>query len=217
VPDSVAVVDLFRVAPPLRLEFPIFIKATVSAYVPFEKHCESFRPDFRILFLRNPADTWQSLVRKRYKNNQGTPTEKLCALERAYARRDELFDLVVTYEEFVRSPVSVLSLLRLKGIALPDEAIRFPRGPRQIADYAISKCNWCRDNYLTEWGFGNVHFMDWGSIRTIHYAPITDDVEDAILSACPQVAAHYKILRPDDRPAITSHPIDRMGVSATST
>ncbi len=206
VPDSVAIIDLFLMAPPLRLPYPTVVKATVSAHIPFERHCDSFQPDLRILFLRNPADTWQSLVRKRYKNNQGTPAEKLRALEAVYVRRNELFDLVITYEEFIRQPASVLSLLRGKGVELPDDAIRFPRGPRQIADYAIAKCDWCRDHYLTKWGFGNVHFMNWGTIQTIQYDPITPDAKQEILSACPQVAARYNIARGAGENTTSVHP-----------
>ncbi len=197
-PGSVAVVDHYGLAPSLQIDFPVILKVTISCEVSFEDHCRVFKPDRRILFLRNPYDTYQSLSAKHYKDLRGTVLEKLRVLNHAFARRSGLFDIVVTYEDLIRDPEHVLALLRAAGFELSSEALRFPRTPQQIARFAIENSDWCRNNYLERFGFGNIHFMEWGTLKEIRYPRLSEDDRVAVCAACPQVDAYYSALRNRD-------------------
>lgn len=194
-PDSVAIVDLWSLAPPLTGEFPVIVKATINCEISFEDHCRSFLPDLRILFLRDPRDTYTSLNAKHYKHIRGTVLEKLQVLDRVFARKSELFDLVITYEDFIRDPAGVAGLLQAHCLELPRDASLFPRGPQQIARFAMDNSDWCRRNYLKQFGFGNLHFMDWGTLKRLSYPTPSEETLVAIGSACPLVEAHYASLR----------------------
>jgi hypothetical protein len=196
IPDSVAIIDLFAqfLAPPLTLDLPIFLKATISCEISFEDQCRSFNPDRRILFLRNPCDTYQSLSGKRYRDLYGKSIDKLRILDRLFRERKELFDLVVTYEDLIGDPAAVLATLQANGFALPAESLQFPRGPQQIARFAMDHSDWCRQNYLEQWAFGNMHLMDWGALRNITYSQVPDDTRSLVSAACPHVAAHYDLV-----------------------
>jgi hypothetical protein len=193
--DSIAIVDLWSLAPPLTAEFPVIVKATINCEITFEDHCGSFGPDLRILFLRDPRDTYQSLNAKHYKDIRGTILSKLQVLDRSFGRRSELFDLVIRYEDFIRDPAGVAGVLQTNGLELPRDAAQFPRGPQQIARFAMDNSDWCRRNYLKHFGFGNLHFMEWGTLKSLRYPPVPGDTKEAIGRACPLVEAHYASLR----------------------
>ena len=201
--DSLAIVDMWSLVPPLRSEFPVIVKVTLDCAITFEDHCRSFGPDLRILFLRDPRDTYQSLNAKYYKDIRGTILEKLQVLDRAFARRSELFDLVVMYEDFIRDPAGVAGVLQASGLDIPGDASQFSRGPQQIARFAMDKSDWCRRNYLKLFGFGNLHFLDWGTLKRLSYPAPSEETMAAIGSACPRVEAHYASLRipADSQPA----------------
>jgi hypothetical protein len=196
-PDSVAVIDLWTryLSPPLQLDFPVILKATINCEISFEDHCKSFNPDRRILFLRNPYDTYQSLSAKAYRDTFGKSIDKLRVLERLFCERQDLFDLAVTYEDFIRNPAGVLAVLQANGFDLTEESLQFPRGPQQIAQFAMDNSDWCRQNYLKQWAFGNMHFLNWGALRDISYSPIPDDVKPLVSAACPELAAYYELER----------------------
>ncbi len=189
--DSIAIVDMWSLVPPLRSEFPVIVKVTLDCAISFEDHCRSFEPDLRILFLRDPRDTYQSLNAKHYKNIRGTILEKLKVLDRVFARKSELFDLVIKYEDFVRDPAGAAGVLQANGLEVPGDASQFPRGPQQIARFAMDNSDWCRRNYLKQFGFGNLHFMDWGTLKYLRYPIPSEETLAAIGSACPLVEAHY--------------------------
>jgi hypothetical protein len=195
-PDSVAVVDLWIpfLAPPLRLDLPVFLKATISCEISFEDQCRSFNPDRRILFLRNPCDTYQSLSAKKYRDVCGKSIEKLRILDRLFRERKELFDLVITYEDLIRDPAGVLATLQTNGFALPEESLKFPRGPQQIVRFAMDNSDWCRQNYREQWAFGNMHLLNWGALQNITSSPMPDDTRSLVSAACPHVAVHYDLL-----------------------
>jgi hypothetical protein len=195
VPDSIAIVDLWSLAPALISEFPVIIKATINCEITFDDHCRRFKPDIRILFLRDPRDTFQSLNAKHYKDIRGTILEKLRVLDQVFSRRAELFDVVLNYEDLIRDPARVASVLREKGLDVPDAAPQFPRGPRQIAQFAIDNSEWCRHHYLKDFGFGNLHWMDWGTLKDISFPSPSEAVLAGIREACPLVDAYYVPIR----------------------
>ena len=193
--DSIAVVDMWSLVPPLRSQFPVIVKVTLDCAVTFEDHCRSFGPDLRILFLRDPRDNYQSLNAKHYKNIRGTIPEKLQVLDRVFGRRAELFDLVIRYEDLIRDPAGVARVLQAHGLDIPADAPRFPRGPQQIAQFAMDHSGWCRRNYMKLFGFGNLHFLDWGNLKHLSYPTPPEETLAAISSSCPLVEAHYASLR----------------------
>ncbi len=199
--DSIAVVDMWSLVPPLRSEFPIIVKVTLDCAIRIEEHYRSFDPGLRILFLRDPRDNYHSLNGKQYREYRGTILEKLAVLDSVFARRAGLFDLVIRYEDFIRDPACVADRIRARGLPLPDNATRFCRGPQQIARFAMDHSEWFRANYRKLAGFGNVHFFDWGNLMTIRYPALPEETLAAIAAACPLVEAHYAGLR---KPALGS-------------
>lgn len=194
-PDSIGIVDLWSVAPRMCNTLPVIVKATINCEITFEDHCRRFEPNLRILFLRDPRDNYRSLDAKHYKNIRGGILEKLQVLDRAFGRSRELFDLVVTYEDFIRDPSGLAEILEANGLELPPNAAQFPRGPQQIARFAVDHSAWCRLNYLKQFGFGNLHFMDWGTLKRLSYPAPPEETIAAIRSACPLVEAYYASLR----------------------
>lgn len=190
-PQSITIVDMWSLVPPLRSEYPIIVKVTLDCAVRIEDHLRSFAPDLRILYLRDPRDNYQSLSQKHYRDIRGTVLDKLRVLEDMFSRRSELFDLVITYEDFVRAPEHVAGILRARGLAVPENAIEFRRGPQQIAQFATDQNEWCRQNYMKLYGFGNLHFMEWGRLKRIAYPALSEEALAAICSACPTIEAHY--------------------------
>ena len=68
------------------------LKATVSPNLTLGHHADAYKPDVKILFVRQPAHNWASLKKKSYRNVHGTMREKFGRLEQLFTRRHELFD-----------------------------------------------------------------------------------------------------------------------------
>jgi hypothetical protein len=190
-PNSIAIVDLWSVAPQIISPFPVIVKATINCQITFEDQCRGFQPDLRILFVRDPHNTYQSLDAKHYKDIRGTILEKLKVLDSVFARRADLFDLVIAYEDLIEDPAGTAAVMRANGLDLPCDAALFPRSPQQIARFAMNNSDWCQRNYLKQFGFGNLHWMDWGTLKSLHYPEVTENVRVAIGKACPLVEEHY--------------------------
>jgi len=193
VPESVVIVDLYSqaVAPSLSLTYPIIVKTTISTAATFNDHVASFQPTFKILFLRSPVDVFLSLNPKRYRNDGGMINRKLRVQEGLFARRHELFDLVIYYEDLISNPTRVLETLRARGFDLPSATLEFQRTPRAIFEFNITHCSWCREHYLSKWGFGNVHLWRWGMFDHVSYPHPSRRIASLVRSACPLLVDHY--------------------------
>lgn len=164
-PDTIGIIDLWSgngfVAPPFEdIDKDVILKCTVNSRVPLERHLASFEPDLTILFLRERGSNGESLGKKRYRDAGGRMNEKFAQLERDVQRRD-LFDLVLTYEDFVSSPDAILSAL---GDAASPSYYEFKRTRREMLAFARTHSSWCREFYRKQWGFGNIHFENDGSV-----------------------------------------------------
>jgi len=192
-PDSVVIVDLYSqaVAPSLQLPYPTIVKATVATGITLAEHVASFNPTFKILFLRNPLDVFVSLSPKRYRNHGGAINRKLRVQDELFARRHELFDLVVYYEDLVANPGGVVENLRWCGFDLPLDVLEFQRPPRAIFEFDIAHCSWCREHYLSKWGFGNVHRWRWGMFDQVSYPQPRPRIMRLVKAASPLLVDHY--------------------------
>ena len=155
VPDSVPVVDLWSqcIAPPLRLDKPIVVKATANALYQVGHHIASFRPDRTILFLRDPAAVYSSLRKYHYANQFGTVEQKLARFDAEFG--GTTFDLVLRYEDFLDRDPALLAALQRIGWPSTAEHYRLDRSIDEIRAHNFSQSDWLREEYEHGWGFGN--------------------------------------------------------------
>lgn len=163
-PDSIGIIDLWPgfLAPRLEdTEEDVVLKCLVTTEIPIEQHIRSFKPDVKILFVRAKQANLESLAKKGYRDDGGTMSDKYVQLERDRSRRD-LFDFVISYEEFLRDRLTLLSVLR--GVAAP-EYYDLKRTKYQILRFNRTHSAWCREQYWRQWGFGSIQFEDDGTVK----------------------------------------------------
>jgi hypothetical protein len=151
----VAVVDLWShcLAPPLVVDVPIVLKATVTTTYRAEDHVRSFCPDASILFLRDPVAVYRSLTKYDYANYEGSVEQKLVRFDEEYSSTK--FDLVVRYEDFVRREPAVIRAIDELGWICRNSYYDLPRSIDDIRQTNFQKSAWLRDEYNKNWAFGN--------------------------------------------------------------
>lgn len=164
-PDTIGIIDLWSangfVAPALEdTDKDVILKCTATPVVPLERHVASFKPDVTILFLRDKRSNVERLARKGYRDEGGGMNEKFAQLDRD-VERGGLFDLVLTYEDFVNAPPTILGAL---GELAAPSYYEFSRTKREMLAFARAHSAWCREYYRKRWGFGNIHFEKDGSV-----------------------------------------------------
>lgn len=191
IPGSVAVVDLWNpyVAPALRLPADLIIKATIGA-VNIDAHLTSLRPTTTILWLRHPADIVASLTRKSYRDYGGTIESKLQQYEKVWEVR-ERFDLILHYEQLVRSPSTVSHILRDVGLAVPLSAARFERTAGEIVGHARSSSDWCHRHWRDGWGLGRARTQGLDEPPQV-LGPGRDEAWRIVRQYCPGVLNYYE-------------------------
>jgi predicted O-methyltransferase YrrM len=192
-PETVTIIDLWAyfVAPSLQTKSVCVLKAVVSSEIDLEQHLAAFQPDFKILFIRDPVQTYLSLNRKEFRDIGGTPEEKLRTLESVYANKRDLFQAVIRYEDFVQNPKNVAIELNRLGLSIPNDAHKFKRSLDDIAAYNNQYCIWSKNNFGTKWHYGNIHVTGLNPLR-----PVTSPIEDRSLveklsQLCPTVMRLY--------------------------
>jgi hypothetical protein len=152
---TVTVVDLWSqcLAPPLVVDVPIVLKATVTATYRAEDHLRSFRPDASILFLRDPVAVYRSLIKYEYANYEGSVEQKLIRFDEEYSPTK--FDLVIRYEDFVRRDPAVISAIDELGWICSSSYYDLPRSLDDIRETNFHKSPWLHDEYNKKWSFGN--------------------------------------------------------------
>jgi hypothetical protein len=193
-PNTAAIIDLYSkcVAPAIRIDVPLVVKATVSCYVRYEEHAASLNPVLQVLFLRNPFDVYASLMGKYYRNAGGPIPQKFLELERIFEAQQEFFDLVVLYERLILEPASVIEALTQHGFPLPANALSFPRSLKDIGRHTRRHCTWCRKQFRRRWGYGNVHVPAWGTLERLPYGELDSSAADQVRRWCPSLVAFYE-------------------------
>ena len=154
-PGAVAVVDLWShcLAPPLVVDAPVVLKATVTTTYRAADHMRSFCPDASILFLRDPAAVYRSLIKYDYANYEGSVEQKLIRFNEEYS--PPKFDLVIRYEDFVRREPSVIRAIAELGWTCSNSYYDLPRSIDDIRKTNFDQSAWLRDEYNKNWAFGN--------------------------------------------------------------
>jgi hypothetical protein len=197
-PSSVAVIDLwaYDVSPNLAIETTCILKAVVTTNVLLEQHLEAYQPDFRILFLRDPAQNLIGLQTKEYCDIGGSPEEKLQYLEDVYLRSQSLFDVVIRYEQFIVHPESVTDQLNQLGLGIPKDAHEFHRSLDNIARYNNEQSAWCRDHFGNKWWFGNIHDDSLNPMMPVHHVVSDASLIDTLWGLCPTIMRLYRRTAP---------------------
>ncbi len=193
IPESVVVVDLWapHVAPPIRLDVDVVVKATIVA-LDFDEHLRSFEPSTTILFLRHPADIVASLHTKSYRDYAGTIEKKLRKYDETFQARSG-FDLVVHYEDLVADPLATVSRLQDAGLPVPAGDPLFGRTAGEIVAWARATSTWCDRYYGQRWGLGRAHTDRLDHLEPAPSDGAADDQARALAAAhCPSVLAHYE-------------------------
>lgn len=171
IPESGAILDLWsdEIVPRFRTDVTMAVKCTVGSERNFRRNMDNFRPDTRILLVRNPTHIYQSLSRKSYRDVGGKLERKLSLLDAVFADRATLFDMTVRYEDFIPARGDVRKQLREKGLELDEGADRFSRSMDDIITFSNDHVLWCRMNYLRRWGHGNIHLDKIGFPVQVRY------------------------------------------------
>jgi hypothetical protein len=131
----------------------VVIKCVVTKGCPLEGHVERYKPDVKILFLRNLKDNKQRLLQKRWKNHNGTVDDKIKIIEKIDKR---IFDFVILYENFICKKI-------------PSEFSKdnylFNRGKKEIVRFNFENFKWSEENINKKWGFGEIHFSKNDTIK----------------------------------------------------
>lgn len=193
-PNSVAIIDLWAnsVAPALVITPPAILKAVVCETIRLEQHLDTYQPDFKILFLRNPLDVYGSLQNKEYRDICGNLEEKFRMLEATFLCADELFNAVVQYETFVHDPIGVAARLNELGIPISNDAHLFPRSLDQIAQFNQEHSEWCRETFNTHWRFGSIHADQLLPLSAMGQAIADAETMDRLWAWCPGVMTLYE-------------------------
>lgn len=176
--DTYAIIDNFNgyLVPPIDDHgHDIVAKATVNPDIPIQEHVWQFKPDLKILVLRNPMVNYVRLMDKPY----GTDIDrKFAVIEEMYVRR-HYFDVVIAYEDLVFRPDKVIAQLRDAGMTIDDDFIKFERSWEEMK--AFNNTNW---QLLGRWyGFGNIkeprinpEFADYD---------VPCEIQDKVRGLCP--------------------------------
>jgi hypothetical protein len=155
--NSIGIIDLFNqcLAPPLaELDSQdIILKCTITEIFDIEQHIESFQPNIKILFIRDPIQNLLSLSRKTYKNDSGDMLKKIHKLNYYYANWRKKFDLLIDYEDFIHNTENFRSTLT--NIINPC-FFDFKRSIEEVIKYSCNNSEWCQYNYKKSWGIGGI-------------------------------------------------------------
>lgn len=159
-PGRVGVVDLWNEhpAPELAGLDDVVLKAVVTETYSLETHLRAFRPDVTVLFLRDRKANRSSLDKKDYRDGGGSMDAKFDILDRLTYK----FDHVVKYEDFVVGSEKVRSLPFVN-----EWSCGFYRSKYDVLGYNVERSRWCRDNYLSKWGFGGIRVSVEGKVESV--------------------------------------------------
>lgn len=144
----VAVIDLYfdQLAP--FIEHPnVILKCTNTLTHSLEEQIDSFKPDNVLLFVRNPVENYLSLLKKSYANAGGQVMEKLLLFNRIIAEKK--YNHLIRYEDFICRKVD-------PRIGKPANFL-FQKTIEEVIHYNFQHSDWCKKNYETKWGTGNIH------------------------------------------------------------
>ena len=166
-PRSIAIIDLWanRLAPtPEQFDAErLILKCTIGTQVPVDQQIEAFKPTHSILWIRHPADIWESLTGKTYRDLGGSPSEKLRIMDDLHRDWTKRFDAVLFFESLVtRSPLLIDDLANI-GLPVSDRYFALERSLRDVVVYAVRQSAWARANFRKNWAEGNVSD---GGLRT---------------------------------------------------
>lgn len=197
-PDCLALVDIPNnfAAPRVATALDMVAKVVVTTAYSLPVHLERFRPDRRVLFLRDPRDNYQSLQNKPYRHYSGLMDEKFLLLDQVFAER-HLFDCVLHYEDFVARDPAVSARIAALGWPVEGGYFSFARRHEEML-----RALWQHTPDLMqtmEFVFGNVQGK--AVSEGFRDKPRDPVVEARLEVLCPRLLAHYRAreARPSSR------------------
>lgn len=160
IPRSVAIIDLWanRLAPsPDLLDAErLILKCTIGTQVHVDQQIEAYKPTHSILLIRHPADIYESLTGKTYRDLGGTPSEKLQIMDALHRDWTSRFDAVLYFEALVtQSPRVVDDLVKI-GLPVSSRHFALERSLRDVVVDTLRHSAWARTNWRKNWAEGNV-------------------------------------------------------------
>ena len=208
-PDCLALVDILNnyAAPRVDTGLDMVVKAVVTTAYPLEVHRERFRPDRIVLLLRDPRDTYRSLSTKSYRNHSGLIDEKFALIDEVFAGREDRFDAVVHYEDFVARNPLVPAAMAALGWPVDDSFYDYRRRHEELAGALWRHVPDLMDRI--EFAFGNVQGR--AVSERFRDKPRDPDLEAQALEAqaleakletlCPRLLTHYRQRVPNLHPS----------------
>jgi len=156
----IGIIDIYFnvLAPNINCE-NVVAKCTINELFKFEEHVDSFKPDKKILFVRNPFENYLSLKEKIYSGFGGEIDKKFKLNDFYIENKKNYFDYVITYEDFLMKKIN----FELKDFG----DYNFPRSINSLIDFNNKNNLWCKENYKKLWGTGNIHMNQLSLLNTI--------------------------------------------------
>ena len=191
--ESIAIVDLWShcIAPEIKTDKLCILKATINNEISLENHIKNYKPNFKILLVRNPIQNYLNLDVKHYRNWRGKAEHKFEMLEKIYSEKREVFKCIIRFEDFINNPMETVSTLNFLGINIPTKAIEFNRNYSTILNFNKKHSVWCRKNYEIKWAFGNIHFDNLKKLVLKNYQCNDIIIKNKISSLCPNILKLY--------------------------
>lgn len=187
------VIDLFvRSYPPLFNEVPddkIILKATVSN-LSLEEHVQKFKPDIKILYIRNPYQNYVSLLAKNFRDFGCSIDEKFQKLEDVF-KKDIYFDCTIKYEDFIEDHSLVIMNLSRLGIPVSTNNYFFKKSVQDVVNFTCSQSKELRRGYGKYWGTGNIHSESDYINLSIKKSQIDPGLQKHVNKLCPNLVSFY--------------------------
>ena len=197
--ETLGIIDLnnHRLAPALDYPFDIVLKAVITTRWSLAEHIDSFHPERKILFIRNPYDNYYSLKDKVYADKSGGIDEKFALLEACFLNQDR-YDATIYFEDFISRHAETVAKLNKISWGASLEHYNFPRGPRDIYAFNMIFCEWCRNNPAAPgpeggWGMGNIR--DNKINLALRDKPFDASVDEKVRQLCPALYEYYRETR----------------------
>lgn len=169
----------------------IITKCTITA-IPYQNIVDLYKPDLRILFIKNPFQNFMSLKQKRYRRTGGTLFNKIRLLESYFNQSEQLFDCVIKYEDFLNNRELVISQLNKIGLDVNKEMYNFNKDVMEVSSEGL-KNKWKLNRIDVRVGYGNIH-LDSLNKPILNYNKVYEvDSHSAriVKRYCPQLVKYY--------------------------
>lgn len=206
-PNSVVFINFNEniIPPYFTIMKDMVVKCNLNNKYNLEHYIRAFKPDKKILFVRNPYDNYLTLKRKSSPSELEILNFKFMELENQFVQREK-YDLVIYYEEFILDTLSSIEKIKSSGIFVDESFLLFRRNlsdmmkfnRKTIPQYVTSVLHY---NQLKKFDSGNLILSNEKMLYNNSINKVVEPkIKDILNSWCPSLCDHY-----DNHLNITRH------------